>query len=122
MTTERLKKQLTTLYLFYIFLFFCVFVYSCMTTILTIPFFVFFSTFAAAPRFRNSIAGPAPESCRTIKRPHSVISVSSVSSSSTSSGGSGGHSASQGHSSIEYDSPKPYRSATLNSQCSVGEL
>ncbi|XP_048521574.1 puratrophin-1 isoform X1 [Dendroctonus ponderosae] len=76
-----------------------------------------------APRFRNSIAGPTPESCRTIKRPHSVISVSSVSSGSTSSGGSGGHSTSQGHSSIgfdsNYDSPKPYRSATLNSQCSV---
>ncbi|KAL1501723.1 hypothetical protein ABEB36_007000 [Hypothenemus hampei] len=76
-----------------------------------------------APRFRNSIAGPTPESCRTIKRPHSVISVSSVSSSSTSSGGSGGNSNGQGNSSIgfdtNYDSPKPYRSATLNSQCSV---
>ncbi|XP_066257641.1 puratrophin-1-like isoform X1 [Euwallacea similis] len=82
-----------------------------------------YNSFRSAPRFRNSIAGPAPESCRTIKRPHSVISVSSVSSSSTSSGGSGGHSTSQGHSSIgfdsNFDSPKPYRSATLNSQCSV---
>ncbi|CAG9767511.1 unnamed protein product [Ceutorhynchus assimilis] len=77
-----------------------------------------------APRFRNSIAGSTPESCRTIKRPHSVISVSSVSSSSTSSGGSGAHSASQGNSSIGFepnftDSPQPYRSATLTSQCSV---
>ena len=84
-----------------------------------------FCLFPAAPRFRNSIAGATPESCRTAKRPHSVISVSSVSSSSTSSGGSGGQSASQGHSSIgfesNYESPKPYRSATLNSQCPVGK-
>ncbi|XP_076262791.1 uncharacterized protein LOC143197888 isoform X3 [Rhynchophorus ferrugineus] len=77
-----------------------------------------------APRFRNSIAGPTPDSCRTVKRPHSVISMSSMSSSSTSSGGSGGHSTNQTHSSIgfdtNYESPKPYhRSATLNSQCSV---
>ncbi|KAJ8940301.1 hypothetical protein NQ318_012840 [Aromia moschata] len=78
------------------------------------------------PRFRNSIASPTAESCRTVKRPHSVISMSSVSSSSTSSGGSGGTPAGQNNSvSLSFDStcesPKPYhRSATLNSQCSVG--
>lgn len=77
-----------------------------------------------APRFRNSIAGSTPESCRNVKRPHSVISMSSVSSSSTSSGGSGGNSANQTNSSMgfdsNYESPKSYhRSATLNSQCSV---
>ncbi|XP_060519485.1 uncharacterized protein LOC132697828 [Cylas formicarius] len=75
-----------------------------------------------APRFRNSIAGPLMDSCRTVKRPHSVISMSSVSTSSTSSGGSGSVPAGQANSSFEssLDSPKPYyRSATLNSQCSV---
>ncbi|KAK9882426.1 hypothetical protein WA026_021458 [Henosepilachna vigintioctopunctata] len=78
----------------------------------------------SAPRFRNSIAGSTPESCRNIKRPNSVISMSSVSSGSTSSGGSG--STNRGPvTSINCDfaceqSPKPYhRSATLNSQCSI---
>ncbi|KAJ8979828.1 hypothetical protein NQ317_014959 [Molorchus minor] len=75
------------------------------------------------PRFRNSITGPAIESCRNVKRPHSVISMSSVSSSSTSSGGSGGTPNGQNNSvSLSFDSscesPKPYhRSATL-STCS----
>nr|CAH7738557.1 unnamed protein product [Callosobruchus chinensis] len=83
--------------------------------------------FPAVPRFRNSIVGTVTEACRNVKRPHSVISMSSVSSSSTSSGGSAGIPAGQGgsigHGSFEStcDSPKPYhKSATLNSQCSVG--
>ncbi|XP_018567154.1 triple functional domain protein isoform X3 [Anoplophora glabripennis] len=75
--------------------------------------------------FAQLSRSPAVESCRTVKRPHSVISMSSLSSSSTSSGGSGGTSTGQANSlnlSFEStcDSPKPYhRSATLNSQCSV---
>ncbi|XP_045464093.1 uncharacterized protein LOC123673564 isoform X3 [Harmonia axyridis] len=75
-----------------------------------------------APRFRNSIAGPSPESCRTMKRPNSVISMSSVSSGSTSSGASGSGRLLTTSISCDSacDSPKPYhRSATLNSQCSV---
>ncbi|RZB62213.1 pleckstrin -likey domain-containing family G member 4B-like [Asbolus verrucosus] len=78
---------------------------------------------AAAPRFRNSIVGPVIESCRTAKRPHSVISMSSsVSSGSSSSGGS---TATSGGQNLGFEStcesPKPYhRSATLNSQCSTG--
>ncbi|KAL3275178.1 hypothetical protein HHI36_019947 [Cryptolaemus montrouzieri] len=77
----------------------------------------------SAPRFRNSIAGSTPETCRNMKRPNSVISMSSVSSGSTSSGASG--SAHHGPTnSISCDSacesPKPYhRSATLDSQCSM---
>lgn len=79
----------------------------------------------AAPRFRNSIAGPVTESCRSSKRPHSVISMSSLSSSSTSSGGSQG-TAIPAATLIGFDancdSPKSYyRSGTLNSQCSVGK-
>ncbi|XP_068911391.1 puratrophin-1-like isoform X4 [Tenebrio molitor] len=77
----------------------------------------------AAPRFRNSIVGPAVESCRNAKRPHSVISMSSsVSSGSTSSANSGGPVNSMNLSfESACDSPKPYhRSATLNSQCSTG--
>jgi hypothetical protein len=75
-----------------------------------------------APRFRNSIVGPAVESCRNAKRPHSVISMSSsVSSGSTSSANSGGPVNSMNLSfESACDSPKPYhRSATLNSQCST---
>ncbi|KAF5301253.1 hypothetical protein FQR65_LT00953 [Abscondita terminalis] len=79
-----------------------------------------------APRFRNSIAGPAIESCRSTKRPHSVISMSSISSSSTSSGGSIGAATptsgimpTLGFESV-CGSPKSYRrSGTLNSQCST---
>ncbi|XP_050301872.1 uncharacterized protein LOC126740062 isoform X3 [Anthonomus grandis grandis] len=75
----------------------------------------------------NTLKSPAPESCRTIKRPHSVISVSSISSGSTSSGGSGGTSTNHTGSSTGLDSncdspigrSRPYRSTTLNSQCSV---
>jgi hypothetical protein len=80
-------------------------------------------TLPAAPRFRNSIVGPAVESCRNAKRPHSVISMSSsVSSGSTSSANSGGPVNSMNLSfESACDSPKPYhRSATLNSQCSTG--
>ncbi|KAJ8922123.1 hypothetical protein NQ315_004057 [Exocentrus adspersus] len=75
--------------------------------------------------FAQLSRSPVVESCRTVKRPHSVISMSSLSSSSTSSGGSGGTPTGQANSlSLSFesscDSPKPYhRSATLNSQCSV---
>lgn len=86
-----------------------------------------FISISAVPRFRNSIIGTFTEACRNVKRPHSVISMSSVSSGSTSSGGSGGTS-NGGPNSIglafdaNCDSPKPFnRSATLHSQCSVGE-
>ncbi|CAH0547509.1 unnamed protein product [Brassicogethes aeneus] len=77
-----------------------------------------------APRFRNSIAGSVTESCRSSKRPHSVISMSSVSSGSTSSAGSAGTPTGPVNSSLSFESgcesPKPYhRSATLNSQCSM---
>lgn len=80
---------------------------------------------SAVPRFRNSIIGTFTEACRNVKRPHSVISMSSVSSSSTSSGGTsnnGTHSIG-----LAYDTNceniKPFnRSATLNSQCSVGKF
>lgn len=80
---------------------------------------------AAVPRFRNSIAGPVTNTCRSTKRPQSVISMSSVSSSSTSSGGSGGNVPSTTNiMNLSYetcDSPKTYhRSGTLNSQCSIG--
>lgn len=85
--------------------------------------------FSAAPRFRNSIAGPVTDFYRTSKRPHSVISMSSISSSSTSSGGSTGCGlttpTSVTLSNLGFDSvcgsPKPCRrSGTLNSQCSTG--
>lgn len=80
----------------------------------------------AVPRFRNSIAGPVMDSCRSSKRPHSVISMSSVSSGSTSSGGSGGNALNPPalmnlNFETSCDSPKSYhRSGTLNSQCSIG--
>lgn len=84
--------------------------------------------FAAVPRFRNSLVGVVTEACRNVKRPHSVISMSSMSSSSSSSGGSAGTPTGKTNSiGLNYDSncesPKPYhKSATLNSQCSVGML
>ncbi|XP_065160574.1 uncharacterized protein [Atheta coriaria] len=81
-----------------------------------------------APRFRNSIVGPSStDTCRSVRRPHSVISMSSVSSGSTSSGGSG-HTTTAPTNLINLgydatncgDNPKVYnRSGTLNSQCSV---
>ncbi|XP_049818599.1 uncharacterized protein LOC109601686 isoform X4 [Aethina tumida] len=81
--------------------------------------------FPAAPKFRNTIAGPVVDLCRnTSKRPHSVISMSSVSSGSTSSAGSAGTPTGPLNSSLSFESgcesPKAYhRSATLNSQCSM---
>lgn len=84
-------------------------------------------TFAAAPRFRNSIVGPSStDSCRSTRRPHSVISMSSVSSGSTSSGASGHNNTMTQTNlinlSFESDNSKSYhRSSTLNSQCSVGK-
>ncbi|KAK9731870.1 RhoGEF domain [Popillia japonica] len=84
--------------------------------------------YRTAPRFRNSVAGPVTEQCRTTKRPHSVISMSSVSSGSTSSGSSGASSSTAIGTSpminVGFEptchSPKAYhRSGTLNSQCST---
>ncbi|KAB0796014.1 hypothetical protein PPYR_10075 [Photinus pyralis] len=80
-----------------------------------------------APRFRNSIAGPIIESCRSTKRPHSVISMSSISSSSTSSGGSIGGAVTTPTSAAAPVLFEPFcgspkfcrRSGTLNSQCST---
>ncbi|XP_022916262.2 puratrophin-1-like isoform X2 [Onthophagus taurus] len=80
----------------------------------------------AAPRFRSSVSGSGTDSCRSSKRPHSVISMSSVSTSSSSGSSAASNSTAVSPGALlstSFDScpsPKPYhRSGTLNSQCST---
>lgn len=80
----------------------------------------------AAPRFRNSIISTTTET-RTVKRPHSVISMSSssMSSGSSSSAGSTGTTSSPntliGFENVNEPRQRTLlRSGTLNSQCSIG--
>lgn len=92
---------------------------------LILLFILIKNNFTAAPRFRNSIVGPSTDTCRSSKRPHSIISVSSISTSSSSSAGSTGTTTNVQNIigfDANCDSPKPYhRTGTLNSQCSVGK-